>query len=447
MIYSTGEYSVHTSSYYDVFNQFITYSYKKYNTDFVILGTETQSLFFDVSRNLTNLGIQNGNYKIYIELGRNIVGDEKSSENKLAIDTISNSRTEIGLIPKTLLGVQTQISSEFELFSNAQLRVNEISDDLLFNISKPEIYQIYNDATAQNPTGSNELKLNYSFKKDVDVVGFLTDIYYGVKKGNRRNNGQYANNDILGIYDQFKNWAYQNYEIGYTFTGIRDYYYSLFLYIVDQELNRITNKKPDTYPQIVEFLQTIFYDNIFFPAIIRSELIHNINLSGYFKYYLNIPGKKPISIINRKSVASVDPRFYNTLALKLLDPLPLDVDLNTDAWITCDFAFLPIVQNVYYYSKQVINTIPLRGPNFLIKIENEGNSTEALSMEQLIGETGSLYDELNSKLEEKSQRFIDTTDYRNFINFINFTNLMNFINFTIQYPRLLSLSLFLPPFF
>ncbi len=422
VIYSTGEYSFHTSSYYDVFNQFITYSYKKYNTDFVILGTETQSLFFDVSKNLNNLGVQNGNYKLYIELGRNIIGSENGSENKISISKISTNRTEIGLIPKTFKGTQSQINTEFQIFSNARLKVNEIAETLLFDISNPEIYQIYSNAAAQNPTGSNALKFSYSFKKDVDVVSFLTDIYYGVKKGNRRSNGQYANNDILGIYDQFKNWAYQNYEVGYTFTGIRDYYYSLFLYIVDQELNRITNKKPDTYPQIVEFLQTIFYDTIFFPAIFSSELRHNVNLSGYFKYYLNVPGRKPISIINRKIVPSLDPRFYDTLTLKLLEPLPLDVDLNSDAWITCDFAFLPIVQNVYYYSRQVINTIPLRGPNFLIKIENEGNATEALSMEQLIGETGSLYNELNTKFGEKNQRLIDTTDYRSFENFINFSS-------------------------
>jgi hypothetical protein len=421
-IYSKGEYSYHTSSFYDVFNQFTTYSYKKYNTDYVILGTETQSLFFDVSRNLNNLSIQNGNYKIYIELGREVVGSERNTDNRLTVSAISTSATEIGLTPKSLRTDRTKLNSDFEVFCNSQVRINEIADDLIFGLSKPEIYRIYTEVSRQNPSGSNELKFNYSFKTEADVVSFLNDIYYGVKKGNLRSNGQYANNDVLGIYDQFKNWLYQNYEVGYTFSFIRDYYYSLFLYIVDQELNRITNKKPDTYPQIVEFLQTIFYNNIFFPTSFVLEGNYNINISGYFKYYLNIPGKSPIPIINRKFIPSTDPNFHNLLAIKLLNPLPEDVDVNTDAWITCDFAFLPIVQNIYYYTRQAINTVKLRGPNFLIKIENEGNSTEALSMEQLIGETGNLYDELNSKLEGKSQRFIDTTDYRNFKNFINFSS-------------------------
>ena len=422
VIYSEGSYSSITSSYYDVFNQFITYSYKKYTTDFVILGTETQSLFFDVSKNLNNLGIQNGNYKIYIELGRNIVGEESGPENKLSVNVVSNTRKEIGLIPKTLRGTESKINTEFELFSNNLILIKEIADGLLFGMSAPQMYQIYNNAVLLDPIGADALKFNYSFKRDVDVVSFLNDIYYGVRRGMLKSSGQYATNDIIGIYDQFKNWLYQNYESGYSFEGVRDYYYSLFLYVIDQELNRITNTKPDTYPQIVEFLQAIFYNNIFYPIILELEQKYNVNLSGYFKYYLNIPGKKPISIVNRKSVPAVDPRFYDVLALKLLEPLPDDVELNSDAWITCDFAFLPIVQNVYFYSKQVINTIPLRGPNFLIKIENEGNSSEALSMEQLVGETGSLYNELNSKLDAKSQRFIDTTDYRSFENFVNFSS-------------------------
>lgn len=422
MIYGKGTYSFHTSSYYDVFNQFISYSYKKYTSDFVILGTETQSLFFDVSKNFNDIGISEGNYKIYIELGRNIVGSEISSEEKLLLNVISTNRQEIGLIPKSIKGTNSEINKNFDIFSKGQMQVKDIADDLLFGISKPEIYKIYNAAAAQDQTGSYELKFNYSFKKDVDVIGFLTDIYYGVIKGNYRNNGQISNNNILGIYDQFKNWIYQNYESGYTFGDVRDYYYSLFLYIVDQELNRITNKKPESYPRIVEFLQKIFYNVIFYPVIFDLEARHNINLSGYFKYYLNIPGKKPIAIINRKIVSSGDPAFYDVLTLKLLEPLDINVELGSDAWITCDFAFLPIIQNVYYFTKRTINTIPLRGPNFLIKIENEGNSTEGMSMEQLLGETGSLYDELSSKIKSKDQWLMDTTDYRNFSNFINFSS-------------------------
>ena len=422
MFYSSGSYVPYTKSFYDVFNQYNEYSYSEYQGDFVILGTQTQSLFFDVSKHLNALNIQDGNYTIYLELGRNLVGNEKSKDQKLMIDTVSALGDEVALIPKTLSGSLDEINSDYNVFSRSNIKIKEISNDLVYGLSNPEIYNIYNNGLIQNPTGSAEFKFNYSFKTDVEAICFLIDIYYGVKKGNYRANGQIATQDILGIYDQFKNWLYQNYESEYSFKDVRDYYYSLFVYIVNQELNRIRNTKPDSYPQIVEFLQSIFYDSIFFPYIYVIELKHGIDFTEYFKCYLNLSSGEKIPIINKKVIRSDNPTLHNKLALKLAISIPNTTAIGDDAWITCDFGFLPIVQKLYYFTKQVINTIPLRGPNFLIKLENSGNSTEALSMDELLGESGSLYNELASKIKAKNQQIIDTTDYRNFENFVNFSS-------------------------
>lgn len=421
-IYSTGTYTSHSVAYYNAFNQYTEYSYNTYTSDFVVVGNDQKSLFFDVSKCLNSIGIQEGNYKLCVALERDIVGNNKNDTDQLIINTISSNRSEITLIPQTLNGTVSEINTEYDIFSKGQLQVKEISDDLLDGIFKPEIYSIYNLVMEQNPTGSAAFKFNYSFKTDVDAINFLSDIYYGVPKGNYRHNGQVANNNILGIYDQFKNWLYQNYEAGGTFQEIKDYYYSLMLYIIDQELNNVTNKKPDSYPQIVEFLQTIFYNEIFYPVIYDIEIKRNVDLSGYFKYYLNFQDGTKISIINQKLIASNDDRFYDYLTLKLVSPLSAGIDLGAKAWITCDFGFLPVVQNLFYFSKPNIRTIPLRGPNFLIKIENEGNSTEALTMEQLLHGTGSLYNELSSKITARNEQLFDTTDYRNFENFVNFSS-------------------------
>lgn len=421
-IYSEGNYTEYNVSYYDSFNQYIEYSYKKYQSDFVVVGKEQKSLFFDVSRCLNSINVKDGNYKLYIGLSRDVVGSNKPNGDKLIVNTISSGRSEITLIPQTLKGTDSKINREYDIFSKNQFQINEITDDLLLGISNPEIYSIYNFVMNQNPTGSSAFKFNYSFKTDVDAISFLSDIYYGVLKGNYKHNGQVSNNNIVGIYDQFKNWMQQNYDAGATFQDIKDYYYSLTSYILDKELNNITNKKPDSYPQIFEFLQTIFYNEIFYPVIYELEAKRNVDLSGYFKYYLNFEDGTRISIINQKLLQSTDPRFYDYLALKLIDPLPRNIDLGTNVWITCDFGFLPIVQNLFYFTKTEISTIPLRGPNFFIKIESKGNSTEALTMEELLQGTGSLYNELSSKIRSKNDIIVDTTDYRNFENFVNFSS-------------------------
>lgn len=422
LYYSTGTRIPHTNSYYDVFNNPIQYSYSSYISDWVVVGNSTQSLFLDLGKQLRELNVSSGNYKVILELGRNIVGNEKTSKNKLIIDTISTSRTEISVIPKTSKGTDDQINQEFNLFSNGQILLKDVADDLIYGISKPEIYNIYNSAVIQNPNGSNSLMFYYGLKKDIDVISLLTDLYYGVKKGSVRSNGQISSNDILGIYDQFKNWTYQNYNSGTTFDAIRDYYYSLFVYIVDQELNRITNKKPDNYNEIVNFLKIIYYDSILYPSLENIETKYNTDLNGYFKYKVHLSNGDVVSVLNRKVSLSSDDRFYDKLVLKLDAPLSDNIKVGSDIWITNDFAFLPIVQNVYFFTPRIIRTIPIKGPNFFVKIENSGNSTDYLSMDDLVSgsdaEGGLLYNSIISG----SYGYSAAADYREFANFINFSS-------------------------
>lgn len=446
VIYSSGSHKSYTQSFYDVTNKYITYSYKEFNNSFPILSSSpsssipsgsnsvtiapsTSSLFLDISKELNKIGIPDGNYKISIELLRELVGTETGSEEKLIIDTISPSRTEIAVVPKTLRGIQSKTIDEFYLFSNSQFQVKEIAENLKDSISNPQIYNIYYAAKQQYTAELNSFKYSYGFTRgntesasDIDVINFLTDLYYGVKKGKVRNSGEIATNDILGIYDQFKNWLYQNYEAGATFQDIRDYYYSIFRYVLDQELNRITNQKPSNYNSILSFFQAVYYDSIFYPTLYSIEIKYNVDILGYFKNYINFSSGEKFAIMNKKVIVSTNLRFHNKLVLKLDKPLPNSFLEGDYLWITNDFGFLPIIQNLYYFSKNIINTIPLRGPNFNIKIESKGNSTEALSMEQLIDKDGTEYDDLVSKLSSISSTVVDTTNYRYFENFINFSS-------------------------
>ena len=429
IMYAGGTYKDNTQSYYNPFNVYNTYSYTEFNGDWPVFVGSTSSLLLDFSKELNKLGVLDGNYKIVIELNRNMVGSENGSEEKLIIDTISTNRDEIALIPKSTKGTLSRIEKSYNLYLNNQFRIKEVVSNILDSISSPEIYKVYYSAKTQDPTGSAALKFYYGFTQrnnennnDIDVISFITDLFYGVKKGNLRNNGQIATNDILGIYDQFKNWMYQNYETGSTFQQIRDYYYSLFNFVVNQELNRITNTKPEEYEAIVNFLQSVYYNLTFYPAIYEIEAKYNIDLSGYFKNYINFSSGLSISLINKKVIPSTDFRYYDRLALKLSTPLPLDVSIGDDVWITNNFGFLPIAQNLYYFTKPYVKTIPLKGPNFLVKIESQGNSTETLSMEQLVNQTGSAYNEIISKIVVPPDTIVDNTNYRKFENFVNFSS-------------------------
>ena len=444
LVTAGGVYSAHTHSYFDVATRLVTATYSSFASDWVVVGQETQSLFLDISKQMQALGMADGNYVVTLELLRNMVGAETASNDQLLVNTISPNRDEVSLIPKFLASTVSEAMTDYTVFSNNQFRAREVAQPILDAIASPALYSAFYTASAMNPSGSKSLKFNYGFttrvsaadtgsvqqysakgvnnNSDIDVVAFLTDVYTGVKKGTRRASGQYASYDILGIYDQFKNWLYTNYEVGTTFTEIRNSYYSLFRYIIDAELGKITNKRPDDYEEIVNFLQTIYYNIVFHPPVSRIETAYETSLGGYFKNYLNLAGGLAYSILNRKTLVSPDPNFNAELVLKLDTPLPPSVKVGDSAWITNNFGFQPIVQNLYYFTAPVIKTIPLRGPNFLVKIESQGNSTEALSMEELIEETGSVYNEMVAKLNAKASASVDNTDYRYFENFINFSS-------------------------
>lgn len=429
LIYSAGKYTNYTQSFYNVLNKYTTYSYSSFSSDWAILQAETKSLFIDLAKEFNKMGIIDGNYTTIIELNRNMVGSDKSSDTKLIIDQIGKNRDEISVIPKTLAGQESQIGAEYTIYRNNQLQIKDVANQIISKISSPELYKIYYNAVADDPTGSAYFKYYYGFthrdneiKNDTDAISFITDMYYGVRKGNLRNSGEIAINDILGIYDQYKNWLFQNYEAGALFQDLRDYYYSLFKYIVDQELNRITNKKPKEYDNIVNFLQRIYYNIIFYPNIYLIEYKYNVDISGYFKQYVNFNSGLNVSIINKKSQTTTNPVYWDKLILKLDTALPLDINVGDELWISNTFGFLPIVQDVYYFTKPYIKLIPLRGPNFLVEIENKGNSTEALSMEQLINQTGSAFTDLVTKITSPVNTIVDNTNYRKFENFVNFSS-------------------------
>lgn len=412
-----------TRSYYDVFNKYKEYSYSSYQSDVVITGKETKSVFLDVSDTLEGLGVVDGNYKVGIQLVRNVVGSHSDQSQRLLIQNISPSRTEISVIPVSLRSQISIVNDEFYSFSNGKAILRDVIDGLVVGISRPEIYKIFYSVAAENPNGADRFMFDYGFKRGTDVVNFLSDLYYGVKRGERRGDGQYSINDILGIFNQFSNWGYQNYNQSATFQEIRDQYYSLFRYIIDQELNRITNKRPDDYDVIVEFLSQIYYQSIFFPVVSRVESEYVNYISGYFKNYITFDDQRQIAILNTKIVPSLNGDRHDVLTLKLNVALPTDIVSGQTLWISNLFASRPIIQNLYFFSKSIVKLRTLQGPNLNLKFENEGNSTDSLSIENLIGETGSLYDELFSKLETKNNiSTLRSVDYRSFENFINFSS-------------------------
>lgn len=426
------DYTPFTKSYVDVTNNVVVYSYSEYLGDFVITNgtrqyTNTQSLLINVQENLKDLSIQEGNYKIGLLPVRNVVGNPILPSERLIINEISPSRREIAVIPKSSKiaknSSELKLNDEFDLFSNGKVQPSEFVDDLLMSIEKAEIYPAYFAVAKTYPDVDQYIKYNYSLRTDIDVVNFVTDLFYGVRKGSLKSGGTVATRTVFGIYNQFKNFLYENYESNLTFQEVKDYYYSLFVYLLNQELNQITNTKPDNYNDIVVFFQKIYYDYIFYPTMNRVESEYSDRFYGYLKNAMNFGNGKLLPILNTLTIPSNNPEVHDRLILKLRDVLPGSYKTGDSFWISNISICPPIVQNVQFFSSQDVVTIPVKGPNFNIRIENEGNSTINHSLESIVGESGSLYDELYSKLRYKIEdKSPINVDYRYFENFIKFSS-------------------------
>jgi len=444
-ITSSGNYIPYTKSYIDVNNNGITYNYESFSGDFVLVGTTTRSLFIDVTQVFNDSGITQGTYLLGLNPVRYIVGSPTDLTRSLVVREISPSRTEISVSPTTSPNdtddVAVQFNSDYIAFSQNKILANQVITQILSGIESPSIYNAYYDAYSVDAESAESVKYFYSFLGDIDwentknieyqdkrksdaaVIQFITDIYYGVKRGSLKSNGQVSNRDVYGIYDQFKNTLFQNYKSVTTFSEIKDVYYSLFSYILNKELNQITNTTPSNFESIVGFFQKVLYDAFFIPVIDKLEVQFDELFSGYLKNSVCFSPEINLPILNYSVSSRIDASGNNLLLLKFQEPIQTDIKVGASFWIANSMVTEPIIQSVYLYAPVEILTTQLRGPNFLISTETTGNGTSNSSIEDVIGVTGSLYSEIMSKLDSKySNPTTLNIDYRYFENFIKFSS-------------------------
>ena len=428
---STKRFIPYTQSYTSVTNEKIIYSYDDFVSNFVIPNNNEEpissSIFVDVEELFQSLDVQDGNYIVSFVPTRNIVGDHKNPKQKLIIDEISPSRQEISVIPISKKGASDgdsiKLNDEFQVFSTSAIKPKFIDDELFSRLSKIQFYLKYIDAEKASPEVANRIKFFYSFKTDINLANFISDIYYGVFQGKYKTGGAISNRKIDSIYDQFKNTILSNYNNITSFEDIKDAYYSIFIFVLNKELNQITNRRPDDFDDFVEFFTEIIYEQAFLPVIEEIETTYESVFYSYLRNSIYFPDGSMFYILNKAVLSSNDVNYHDRLIIKLVTPLPTNYVVGDLLWIANNTISLPVLQRIYYFSENLIITTQLRGPNFNIKIENEGNSTANFSIDTIVDEDDENYKELISKLEYKiNKKDILNVDYRYFENFIKFSS-------------------------
>ena len=118
-----------------------------------------------------------------------------------------------------------------------------------------------------------------------------------------------------------------------------------------------------------------------------------------------------------------------SLYIKLYEPLPTNLNVKNTLWlvesISEPYSFRI---NTDFIAEEIDTTIPLRGPNVNIELNDKVNlTTPYLNLSNLLDNSStSSYQQLQSWLEEKSIEI--TVDYTNFNNFVHFSSAEDRLN-------------------
>lgn len=131
-----------------------------------------------------------------------------------------------------------------------------------------------------------------------------------------------------------------------------------------------------------------------------------------------------------------------SLYIKLYEPLPSNLNIKDTLWVVESISEpYSFRVNTDFIAESIDTTIPLRGPNINIELNDKVNlTTPYLNLSNILNNsTTSSYQQLQSWLEEKSIEItVDYTDFNNFIHFSSAEDRLN--NFKYKLTQIQSLQ-------
>jgi hypothetical protein len=361
-------YNILTSTYKDVNQKTLSYSYKQYNSGYTL--SFNRNILLDPLTNLSSSNVPVGNYVLSYNFIRNIGGTQ---DYPLIIKNISVSRKEIQLVPSFKLDPNDEtgklINLELIAFCQKKILLRDIIGILTSQLEKYQIYSNANELIANNKNIFTLMRTTFGFATDLDVIKFLNDIYVGFKNPVYGNDNQVIYDVFDGILNYLKNWLYTYYQ---NIVSV-DELLANMQYIVNKateiRLNKnniffgtnIANKKI-----ITDFITSIFYDQ-FIKVVVNNIYIDYTNkFIGYLQNSLNFGNNQYYPILNYTGyIENNSP----VIIVKLLDYLPQQVGLRDRCWIS-NISIVPLIQKFVVNAPVVRKSFKISGPNFKVKIND-----------------------------------------------------------------------------
>lgn len=414
-------YSVISGVYKDVYENEISYNYKKFNTSYTI--SRNNQILLNTLSDLNSIGIKNGNQVVSYNFLRNVAGNDKY---KLVIKSISGDRKEIQLIPSFNLDLTNEEnvvnSILIEGFSRKMIIVSDIINSITTELNNFNVSKTYKILSESYSSVILEIEKIFGLTNETDVVTFLTKIYEGYSLNFEQANGTIVNKSYDGIKKYITNWMYTYYR---SLTGVSDLKTQLKSIIDTSVKNnlKILNfnyETLDTTNSVTAFIDVLFYHNFISPVLDIITTQYNTKYYSYLKNSLNFGNNTFLPILDHSYISNTNNETI--LIVKLHDYLPSDISLRDTCWIS-NIANVPLIQKVVLSYPIEKKRHKIAGPNFKAKLDNQNNSRQ---------------------IDYKSKNQLKLDDTKNQIDFnkklqslnVDYTTLSNFILFSSAQLRI-----------
>lgn len=399
------------------------YSYTELIAPFTIY--KNKSILLKPSEDLANIGITGGSYVVSYNFTREMAG---TMFEPLIIKDISNTRTEIKLIPKG------QADSRYDSFCIKRFSIKDVAP-ILLSISKDLPYdKIYAQMSSlsQYKNGITFLKFMFFLSNDGAVVSFLKNLYEDFIKytflAPTQTTGGTDSATITrtqGIRTYYNNFLLQSYEFSANFDEIKQKFINFVNLRLDQRFGQFSNLAEEGYKDARQFCYDFFVVYFYNNAVDPLQTGYEDKYFGYLKNALNFGSNSYSLVLDHGFLDEREsPTDPLTLILKLQNSLPTDISKKDTCWVSnfgmVPYTFTAIIQNPVKYI-----TIKISPPNFSspqIFINKEQTNT-LYSSDDLNSDSTTTDDiNINKQIAELN------TDFSDFSNFIVFSSAQNRLN-------------------
>ena len=412
-IYQNKEYVPVTLSYTDPLNFPVTYSYNELNSEFVFYRHE-KILVNPIEQLSSSFNILSGSYFLTYNFIREMAGNENSP---LVIKDISPSRKEIKLIP---MGNSTLA---YDAYCHKKVLISDISPLYINSIKNCPYDEIYSQLLENFPEEINTIRNVFFLTSEDSIIQFFKNLYEDQWIYNSSLESAIDFNlksDIIrlqGIKTYFINFLLQNSSKIIGFEELDDYFKGYVSASIERKFSMLGANPIQPYINAKTAVYDFFVKYFYSP--ISKKLAKEYNNKYYFpfKNALNFGNNRLLPIINNGFIDEREsPEDPLTLIIKLQSELPIDINIQSNCWVS-NISLSPYIVSAILKFSDFEDTYKIGAPNFSIQIPDISlTNTNLKYTEDDLREEHLISRELvvSKNIQDLS---IDYTDFKNFVVF------------------------------